>query len=65
MVSFCPEMLVVNRHVETNNVRKQVNNVTFFRNKLKCVKRSQILFHIPTLDMYWTWLSTKKSKIYQ
>jgi len=35
MVSFCPEMLVVNRHVLTNNVRKQVNNVTFFRNKLK------------------------------
>jgi len=34
MVSFCPEMLVVNRHV-TNNVSKQVNNVTFFPNKLK------------------------------
>jgi len=26
------------------------------------VKRSQILFHFPTLDMYWTWLSTKKIK---
>jgi len=27
------------------------------------VKRSQILFHNPTLDMYWTWLSKKKSQI--